>query len=229
MIRVMKYCVATKERGFLIKPERKWDGASAIKLRISGKSDSEYMKDPSRHSVNGWVCYLEGSAINCASKMMPVIALSVTEAELYAAVQCVQDMMFAWRVISSIGLEVELPMLLEVDNKGAVDLCHNWSIGGRTRHVEVKMYFIRELQEKGILKVKWRSGKDMTADIFTKNLNGPVFEAYAKDFVGDDQYMMKENENIKSEEEINRKGRSQSEIATLKLEYYKYWNKIVEA
>ena len=89
MIRVMKYCVGTKERGFSIKPEEKWDATSAIKLTISGKSDSEYMKDPSRHSVNGKVCYLEGSAINCASKMMPVIALSVIEAELSAAVQCV--------------------------------------------------------------------------------------------------------------------------------------------
>ena len=122
---------------------------------------------------------MEGSAINCASKMMPVIALSVTKAELYAAVQCIQDMMFAWRIISSIGIEVEFPILLEVDNKGVIDLCHNWSMGGRTRHAEVKIYFIRELQGKGFLTVKWRNGKDMTADVFTKNLNRPILEAYA--------------------------------------------------
>ena len=89
--------------------------------------------------------------------------------------------MFVWRVISSIGIEVELSMLLEVENKSAIDLCHIQSIGGKTRHVEVKMYFIRELKEKGFLTVKWRSGKDMTAYIFTKNLNEPIFEAYAKD------------------------------------------------
>ena len=81
MIRVMKYCVGTPTGGMTFQPARKWDGRSEIKFRISCKSDSEYMKDPSRHSVNGWTCYLEGTPINMASKMMPVIALSVTEAE----------------------------------------------------------------------------------------------------------------------------------------------------
>ena len=88
-----------------------------MKMRIKGKSDSEYMKDPSRHNVNGLACYLEGCTVSMALKMMPVIALSVTEAELYAGIQCVQDMLFTWRVLLSIGIEVELPMILEVDNK----------------------------------------------------------------------------------------------------------------
>ena len=30
---------------------------------------------------------------------------------------------------------MELPILLENDNKGAVDLANNWSLGGQTRHV----------------------------------------------------------------------------------------------
>ena len=40
-------------------------------------------------------------------------------------------------------------MTLEVDNKGAVDICKTpiWTVEGRTRHVEVKMYyFLRELK-----------------------------------------------------------------------------------
>ena len=47
-------------------------------------------------------------------------------------------MLFVYRLIQSLGLEVELPMILEMDNKGAVDLANNWSVGGRTRHVEVR-------------------------------------------------------------------------------------------
>ena len=64
--------------------------------------------------------------------MMPIIALSVTEAELYAATQCAQDMLFVMRVMESMGLRVKKPMNLFVDNKGAVDLANNWSVGGRT-------------------------------------------------------------------------------------------------
>ena len=83
---------------------------------------------------------------------MPVIALPITEAQLYSPVKCVQDMMFTLRVILSILLEVNLPMLLEVDNNGAIDLCHNWSIGGRSRRLETKMYFLLKLQKQGILR-----------------------------------------------------------------------------
>ena len=44
-------------------------------------------------------------------------------------------------------------MVLKVDNKGAKDLMNNWSVGGRTRHIEVKQYFIRDLKEAGIIKL----------------------------------------------------------------------------
>ena len=40
-----------------------------MKMKISGASDSEYMRDPTRRSVNGWSCFLEGCPINCASKV----------------------------------------------------------------------------------------------------------------------------------------------------------------
>ena len=87
----------------------------------------------------------------------------------------------------SIGLKVESPMVLEVDDKGAVDVCNNWTVGGRTRHVEVKQYFLRELKESGILKIQWRSGEEMTSNLFTKNLGGPLFEKHASEFVGKDK------------------------------------------
>eukprot|EP00957_Ditylum_brightwellii_P011861 893952-Ditylum_brightwellii.AAC.1 len=88
--------------------------------------------------------------------MMPIIALSVTKAELFAAILCVQNMLFAMRVLNSMQLQVELPMTLFIDNKGAVDFSNNWSIGGRTRHIEVKQYFLRELKEAGLLEIKWK-------------------------------------------------------------------------
>ena len=54
-------------------------------------------------------------------------------------------------LLESVGLQVELPMILEVDNQGAVDLANNWSAGGRTCHVDVRQNFLRKLKEDGIL------------------------------------------------------------------------------
>jgi hypothetical protein len=45
-------------------------------------------------------------------------------------------MMYVKRILESIRLKVELPMILEMDNKGAVDLVNNFSCGGRTRNIE---------------------------------------------------------------------------------------------
>ncbi len=62
-------------------------------------------------------------------------------------------------------------------------------MGGRTKHVEVKQYFVRDLKDAGIIKVKGRAGEEMTADVLTKNLPIRLFEKHAETFCGDDKYM----------------------------------------
>ena len=71
------------------------------------------------------------------------VALSVCEAKQTAGVLCAQDMLYVRHILKSIGLKVKLPMILEMDNMGAVDLANNWSVGGRTRHVDVRQCFLR--------------------------------------------------------------------------------------
>ena len=78
--------------------------------------------------------------------MMPVIALSTCEAELYSGVLKAMDMMFCYYLVTSLGLTVELPMILYMDNTAAVSLANNWSIGGRTRHMDVKQNYLRKLK-----------------------------------------------------------------------------------
>lgn len=97
------------------------------------------------------------------------------------------------RILNSVGLKVKLPMILYVDNKGAVDICNNWSVGGCTQHVEVKQSFLRELKEQGILEVHWTSGDKQKSDIMTKNDPRPLFERHASNLVGQDEYMMSSN------------------------------------
>ncbi len=88
-------------------------------------------------------------------------------------------------VLESLGLRVKLPMVLELDNQGAVYLANNWSIGGRTRHIDVQLVFLRELKEVGVLVIKWIVGAVNEVDIFTKNLDGPAFQQYTRVFTGE--------------------------------------------
>jgi hypothetical protein len=144
MHRTMKYCIGTSKRGLLLKPTCKWDGNPAHEFVITGQLDLDYAKDTdSRKSVSGTSTFLHGSPISTRSNTQKSVTLSVTEAELVAATQCAQDMLFNLRILESMGLKVKKPMILEINNKGAVDLTHNWSVGGRTQHVEVRQYFFR--------------------------------------------------------------------------------------
>jgi len=48
----------------------------------------------------------------------------------------------------------------------------------------VRFAYIRELKEAGILQIKWISGENNCADLFTKNLDKTTFERHAKIFYG---------------------------------------------
>ena len=184
MQRVMAYCVGSAETGLLLQPRAKWNGNKDHVFTIRGSSDSNYATDPdTRKSVSGYSVFLEEAPVAMKSLTQKCVTLSVTEAELYAATLCVQEMLHVMRIMESIGLKVKQPMILEIDNEGAVDLMNNWSVGGRTKHIEVRQYFLRELKEKGIVVTKWKPGVKNESDLFTKNLSSEDFKRHAKKFV----------------------------------------------
>jgi hypothetical protein len=188
--RLLRYCVHTPNRGLLLKPEGVWDGDPKYEFVITGRSDATYASNlTNRRSITGYSVFLNGAPIAQKSGQQKSVTLSSAESELAAGTQCVQDMLYAWHIMQSIGLRVRLPMQLEIDNRGAVGLANNWSVGGRTRHVEVRQYFLRELKEQGIVVTTWLAGVLMSSDLFTKNLARPLFEQHASVYVGHDEYM----------------------------------------
>jgi hypothetical protein len=96
MIRVMRYCIQTKQIGWIIRPKRKWDGRKGtIKVRVSGHSDSTYASDPEdRKSISGYSVEVEETTVATKCVGQDGVALSVCEAETVAGVQCAQEMLF---------------------------------------------------------------------------------------------------------------------------------------
>ena len=98
-----------------------------FKFIVSGISDTEFCKEKiTRKSTGGHVVYLNMALIAIACQMQRIVALSVTEAKLIQVVECAQDILFAWRLLMEMDLEVELPMILETDNQGAINIINNW-------------------------------------------------------------------------------------------------------
>ena len=91
-------------------------------------------------------------------------------------------MIYCKKVLESIGLLVELPMIINTDNQGAVDLINGWSTTGGTKHMDVRIMFLRELKEQGLIRIEWISTDENEADIFTKNVDMKTLEKHVNCF-----------------------------------------------
>jgi hypothetical protein len=105
------------------------------------------------------------------------------EAESAAAAMVAHDILYVYRLMGSIGLSVELPMLLEMDKNCAVDTASDWSVGGQTHHVVRRNHFWHELNDKRLLVIKHILGDENEADIFTKSTTAPLFNRQIPKFV----------------------------------------------
>ena len=46
-------------------------------------------------------------------------------------------------------------MKLQCDSKGAVDLINDHSVGGNSKHIDVRILQVRDYKDKGIIAVDW--------------------------------------------------------------------------
>ena len=67
------------------------------------------------------------------------------------------------------------PIDLFVDNKAAIDLAYNPEHHQKTKHIQRRHFFVRELVEEKRINVPFVNSVDNLADFFTKPLDARVF------------------------------------------------------
>jgi hypothetical protein len=88
--------------------------------------------------------------------------------------------MFVKQVLESMGIEIKLPILIKVDNVGAIYLSNNFALSQRTKHIDIRQHFVREFVEVGIIKTIFVPTDDNEADINTKNTMEAPFIRHTK-------------------------------------------------
>jgi hypothetical protein len=68
---------------------------------------------------------------------------------------------------------------------GAIFMTENTSSGTRTRHIDTRWHFVRELVEDKVLEIVFVKSADNKSDGFTKNVSGDIHEAHVGDYVWD--------------------------------------------
>lgn len=108
------------------------------------------------------------------------MALSSTEAEYMAASQAAKEALFLINVLTELEEDVQTPVTLNCDNVGAIELSKNQGYHPRTKHIDIRHHFLRELVEDQRIQLRHVSTKDMLADILTKALGRLIHQRIAE-------------------------------------------------
>ncbi|CAI7848294.1 unnamed protein product, partial [Closterium sp. NIES-53] len=92
------------------------------------------------------------------------------EAEIYAGAMAAQELRWLTYLLTDLGEPPRSPPVLYVDNKAMLALCREHRLEHRTKHIALRYFLARELQQRGQLRLAYAASQANTADIFTKAL-----------------------------------------------------------
>ncbi|BBG97858.1 transposable element gene, partial [Prunus dulcis] len=167
--RVLRYLKGTVDYGLFYKK-----GESN---EFVGFSDSDYAGDlEDRKSTSGHVFMLSSGAVTWSSKKQQVVTLSTTEAEFIAAASCACQAVWLRRILEELHCIQKKPTLIYCDNSSTIKLSKNPVLHGRSKHMDVRFHFLRDLTKAGVVDLVHCQSQDQIADILTKPLKLEAFE-----------------------------------------------------
>ena len=141
MYRVINFVLETKTLGLRMVPIFK-DGI----WRVEALSDSDFANDKdTRYSVYGYIFDSCGIPVAWKSRSMKSVVLSTTEAEYVVVSEVVKEIKFLYQMLRSMEIKVPLPIKVQVDNVGALWLANDSSVLERTKHVDLRAHFVRDM------------------------------------------------------------------------------------
>ena len=150
-------------------------------FQVVAYTDSNYATDEDdRKSVSGYVVTLGGSIISWGSKKQDTVSLSSCEAEYIASVHCAQEIRYVQQLVEEL-VGKQAPAKMFGDNNGAIFLSKHSHVGPRTKHIDVRYHYLRELQTEGHLEYLKIKGEDNSSDILTKNVAEKIHLRHGED------------------------------------------------
>ena len=112
-------------------------------------------------------------------KSMKSVVLSTTEAEYVAASEVVKEIKILYQMLRSMEVKVPLPIKVQVDNVAAIWLANNSHVSERTKHVDLRAHFVRDMIKDQVIEIYFVKSAENHSDIMTKNQQGQHY-LYAK-------------------------------------------------
>lgn len=181
--RIYRYLAGARSHGLLYKTSTHTQHQGGVVL--SGYCDADWGGDlADRKSTTGYCTFINDNLISWQSKKQTTVALSSTEAEYMAICDITKEIMWMQMILSELHMKVITPTIIYVDNQSAIKISENDIAHERTKHIDIKHYFVKDAIEKKIIQLKWISTEHQLADIFTKALPSPSFTSLRDRLIG---------------------------------------------
>jgi hypothetical protein len=145
-------------------------------INITCYSDADFAGDLSTSkSTYGFAIFLNDNLVHWCSKQQKYVAHSSCAAEYIAMSLASQDVLWIQQVLQHLQFNINLPTCIWGDNEAQLSIVKSINHHERLRSVRVAYHNIKDEYENKRIDVKWISGKENIADIFTKALPAPVF------------------------------------------------------
>ncbi|CAI7934437.1 unnamed protein product [Closterium sp. NIES-54] len=157
--RVLHYLCSTSGLGLVL------GGRSPVVL--TGHADTSWVDDlATQQSSQGYTFSLDSGSVSWRSTRSSSVLSSSCEAEIYAGAMAAQKLRWLTYLLTDLGEPPRSPPVLYVDNKAMLALCREHI----TKHIALRYFLARELQQRGQLRLAYVASEANTADIFTKAL-----------------------------------------------------------
>jgi histone deacetylase 1/2 len=174
--RILRYVRLTVSYGLSIRPN-----PYGV---LSAYSDADWAGSPDdRRSTGGYAVFFGSTLIAWSARKQATVSRSSTEAEYKAVADATAEIIWVQSLLQELGISQPQPPILWCDNIGATYLSANPVFHARTKHIEVDYHFVRERVSQKRLRIRFISSKDQLADIFTKPLPLPQFEACRRNLI----------------------------------------------
>ena len=118
---------------------------------------------------------LADGTVSWLSKQQGVVVLSTSEAKYVALSRAAQEAAWLQKLLTDLQIPTKLIVIKE-DDQGAIALARNPIVHSRTKHIDIRFYFIRKAQEGGIINIVSCPISEMVADLLTKPIPCGQFE-----------------------------------------------------
>ncbi|CAI7821258.1 unnamed protein product, partial [Closterium sp. NIES-54] len=161
--RVLRYLCSTSGMGLVL--------GGRARVVLIGHADASWVDDlATQRSSQGYTFSLGSGSVSWRSTRSSSVLSSSCEAEIYVGAMAAQELRWLTYLLTDLGEAPRSSPVLYVDNKAMLALCQEHRLEHRTKHIALRYFFARELQQRGQLRLAYVATQTNTADVFTKAL-----------------------------------------------------------